>query len=150
MSTNINITSKEGAQYFQVTVQNATEALLVELTALTGDPDLYLSYTQEKPSATDYQFRGISFESDAATIPVQDLLPNQPLFIAVVAPLGPASGSLVAMQEPKQFLSDGVPQAGSVDKGATKFYSLRQSGKRPAGAYDGSRGCVVGGGTLDR
>eukprot|EP00457_Paulinella_chromatophora_P000023 gb/GEZN01000023.1/.p1 GENE.gb/GEZN01000023.1/~~gb/GEZN01000023.1/.p1 ORF type:complete len:3002 (+),score=452.29 gb/GEZN01000023.1/:3365-12370(+) len=113
--------------YYKLTARDR-EALTVVLTTRTGDPDMYLSYRTRKPNETSYQWKATEIQDDALTLSKDEVLSGEPLFIAVSSVLGPATGSLLASQQPLVRLSDGVPQSGHVLREETKYYLLRSKG----------------------
>jgi hypothetical protein len=60
--------SEDQYQYFRVDVSSSAEPLVLSVTAVTGDPDLYVSMTNQRPTTDDYTWYNIEWGSGVLTL----------------------------------------------------------------------------------
>jgi hypothetical protein len=109
-------------EYFQLDVDRVDADLSVILTALNGDPDLFMSDVYHKPNRTHHTWSGRSYRDDAITLGA-DTLHYGTYYISVYA-FNNCTFSILASFRRMATLQDGVPQAGSVVKEQQAFYSI--------------------------
>jgi hypothetical protein len=119
-------------EYFQINVPVAPAALLVSVTPLTGDPDLYMSAIYTRPNATAFTWRSLYFGADA--ISVDSTLDNKfvtgTYYISVYA-FTEASFTITASvllpnasDTQRIRLINGQPQAGLLDRAGIRYYTF--------------------------
>jgi len=113
--------------YFEVLVDSLAQDLTVTVTSFIGDPDLYMSHVEQRPtlanfvaSQGDRQARSTS--SDSITIPKSELVIGT-YYIGVQGWTN-SSFSIVAHFDSPVFLSDGVATEGTVAHEAARFYTF--------------------------
>eukprot|EP00467_Chlorarachnion_reptans_P026381 CAMPEP_0114512822 /NCGR_PEP_ID=MMETSP0109-20121206/15203_1 /TAXON_ID=29199 /ORGANISM="Chlorarachnion reptans, Strain CCCM449" /LENGTH=2525 /DNA_ID=CAMNT_0001692577 /DNA_START=282 /DNA_END=7859 /DNA_ORIENTATION=- len=110
---------------FDVPVQGAE--LIVQLTKMTGDPDLYLSERTSHPSKVNYDRRSIHFGSDGIIVKHANATSYYVGVYAFANATYTITANLVMNDTSTQILPliDGTPQSGAVAKGEVQKYSLK-------------------------
>lgn len=109
--------------FFQIPSQSSQSGLWIILTALSGDPDLYVSTVTQRPGPTNYQWCSTRYGSDSLTI--APICSSCVYYISVFA----ADARSVLAQLTASFgnvfsLVDGTPSSGSVGGGLLQYYSI--------------------------
>jgi hypothetical protein len=108
-------------RYYTFLVDRTDRDLTVTVTAITGDPDMYISNITEHPNSTNFTWSATSFREDSITIP-SDELQIATYYISVYA-FSSTSFSIVASLQPRVRLENGVPMSGTVPKEGMKYYT---------------------------
>jgi hypothetical protein len=115
-------------EYFQLPVDLHGEDLTVTVTDLAaGDPDLFISTKYHHPNETNAHWRAQRLRGDSITISHDAGPPacSSCVYYISVHALVESTFTIVATFENTTRLSDGVPQQGSVAKGAFKYYEIQ-------------------------
>lgn len=119
---------QQGAwEYFVLPVDDSSlqKDLTIAVTALNGDPDIYVSRIHQRPNRTASEWRSTSYQSDAITIPAKNLVRGN-YYVGVTAYTN-CSFIIQANFNDRVQLQDGSPSSDSVAKLQMKYYSLRIS-----------------------
>lgn len=108
------------SEYFHFNVIDHSRPLTISVTSFNGDPDLFISAIDQYPSY-NATWSARSYRNDSVTIPISQLVGVNTLYIAVQAWTN-CSFSIVATYSNFTWLTDGVPQADTISKEASRFY----------------------------
>jgi hypothetical protein len=108
--------------YFEIGVAHLVDDLTVTVTSFNGDPDLFISRTNQHPSLDDYDYDARSVFSDSITIPSDELVLGT-YYIAVQAWTN-TTFTILAHFDSQVQLIDGVSQSGQVSKEASRYYTF--------------------------
>jgi hypothetical protein len=119
-------------EYFQISVPVAPAALLVSITPLTGDPDLYMSTTVTRPNTTAFTWRSMFFGADAIAVDsYRDPNFRVGTYFIGVHSFTESSFSITASvllpnatTSSRVRLINGQPQAGLLDQAGIRYYSF--------------------------
>lgn len=109
-------------EYFKFHVPRNDQDLTVTVTALNGDPDLFMSDEHERPNMTHYKWAARSYREDSITLPRSRMRVGW-YYISVLA-FTPATITIVATLLPEIELQPGQPQSGVVQYEAGRYYGL--------------------------
>jgi len=111
--------------YFSFDVPTAGVDVSIIITAITGDPDLYVSSLTDRPNQTNFQYAGFAFGGDAIAI---ENSPNTTWYIGVYAYLNTTFTIAAYMNDGSNrtmmLLVNGVPQTGVVNSGHYRYYDF--------------------------
>lgn len=108
--------------------------ITINLTPFSGDPDLYITTSEfgSLPNKTNYQWNAVSYRDDSITISHADENACKTVgctYFVGVSSYTPSSFTVTAVLQDVVMLEDGVPQTGSVEKHAFRYYRLEGSQK---------------------
>ena len=108
-------------QYYEFESVSSTQELDILLTPLVGDPDLFVSTTQPKPSHADYQWASRSRWGD--TVEVPSVPETHSVYMSVYGHRE-AMYTLVVRQGVELLLFDGLAQHDSTPAGVGRYYAF--------------------------
>lgn len=118
------------SEYFQFHVDKSGATLTISVTDLgRGDPDLFVSKTNTRPSAANHTWAAQTIRGDSITIPPTD--PEACVLCTYyigVSAFTNTTFTLVASFSDIVALADGVPQTGAVAKGEFRYYTAHVVG----------------------
>jgi hypothetical protein len=110
-------------EYFVIAVDRLDQDLTVTVTAVAGDPDLYISTIYERPNLTNSEWRALSSTLvDSITIPASRL--NLTNYYIAVHAFHNCSFTILASFSNSTELLDGVPQADQVVFEQSVYYTF--------------------------
>jgi hypothetical protein len=112
-------------EYFSFDVPTAGVDVSIILTAITGDPDLYVSNHTDRPNTTNYDYTARAYGTDAISI---EQSPATTWYIGVYAFFNTTFTLAAYMDDDSNrtmtLLVNGVPQSGVVNPGHYKYYDF--------------------------
>eukprot|EP00457_Paulinella_chromatophora_P000073 gb/GEZN01000073.1/.p1 GENE.gb/GEZN01000073.1/~~gb/GEZN01000073.1/.p1 ORF type:complete len:2576 (+),score=267.19 gb/GEZN01000073.1/:57-7784(+) len=106
--------------YYRLRVDRTNQDLTITTTSITGDPDMYVSSTNEYPNLTSFDYKATSYLDDSVTIPFSELRLGY-YYIAIYA-WNECRYTIMASFKNEPTLQDGLPQSGYVAKEAENYY----------------------------
>jgi len=120
--------SAKSELFYRVDVPTSSVELVVQVTKITGDPDVYISTKTHKPNRREFEWRGLHIGSDAVVIPNANATTY---YIGVYGFVNTSYTVMVSLYtndtSEVHTLVPGQPQSGVVARGQTIHYLYQQA-----------------------